>query len=116
MELNIRIGERLKGLRKERNWTQEKTAEMLNLSQSTYARIESGDSHTWATYLDRICHIFDVSPAFIICGDQNLPDGLIADRKVGADNVLEKSLISQYEEKIKEFQSAIDAIRRTQNY
>ena len=40
--MKLNIGETIKKLRKEREITQEEFAEMLNISTSYYARIESG--------------------------------------------------------------------------
>lgn len=49
--MNEIVGEKIKNLRKSRNLSQEEVAEFLHVSQSTYARIESGASNSWAGYI-----------------------------------------------------------------
>lgn len=44
--MNISIGNKLKQLRKSKSMSQEQVADYLHLSQSAYARMESGESHS----------------------------------------------------------------------
>ncbi|MFC6246349.1 helix-turn-helix transcriptional regulator [Flavobacterium psychroterrae] len=44
--MNVVVGNKLKELRKNRNLSQEQVADYLTISQSAYARIESGESHS----------------------------------------------------------------------
>lgn len=52
----------LKRLRKTKGYSQEEIADLLHISQSTYARLESGKSITWCTYLKKLSEIFQVNP------------------------------------------------------
>ena len=53
--MNTTVGNNLKNLRKKKGWSQEQVSEYLNLSQSAYARIENGESHSWSSHIDKIC-------------------------------------------------------------
>lgn len=55
------IYQKLKSLRLSHQLSQEQIAEELNVSQSTYARLENG-SNSWPKYLKKICSYFQVSP------------------------------------------------------
>jgi transcriptional regulator with XRE-family HTH domain len=56
----------LKSLRKKRGFSQEYVAEMLNISQSNYSRLESGHTRIIADQIPRLASIFgvDVSEFF----------------------------------------------------
>jgi len=41
------VAEKIKRLRKSKGFSQEEMAEKLHISQSAYARIETGESHSW---------------------------------------------------------------------
>ena len=58
--MNTNIGNKLKKLRKQKGWSQEQVADYLSLSQSAYARMESGESSSWANNIDKICEIFEI--------------------------------------------------------
>ena len=60
--MNLIVGNKLKKLRKQRKLTQEHVADLLAISQSAYARIENGESHSWASYIKKICKIFEIFP------------------------------------------------------
>ena len=57
--MNSVIGCKLKQLRKNKGMSQEQVADYLHVSQSTYARMESGESYSWAIYINDICQVFD---------------------------------------------------------
>ena len=56
----------LKQLRKSKGLTQEEVADKLCISQSAYARLESGKCKTWGVYLSKLCEIFNVNPVVFI--------------------------------------------------
>ena len=60
------IGKQIKALRKNKGVSQEAVAEYLNISQSAYSRIENGDSHSWACYIEKISAFFGVKPKHLI--------------------------------------------------
>ncbi|WPO78674.1 helix-turn-helix transcriptional regulator [Flavobacterium sp. KACC 22761] len=60
--MNVFVGDKLKKLRKSKNMSQEEVADFLNLSQSAYARMESGETHSWASHISKICQLFEINP------------------------------------------------------
>ena len=67
LDYNI-IGERLKKARVEKNMTQEKLAEQLDVSIAFLSRIERGSSHINLKRLTQICEILGVSEGSILNG------------------------------------------------
>ncbi|WKK73993.1 helix-turn-helix transcriptional regulator [Marivirga salinae] len=58
------INYQLKKLRIAKNLSQEQLADELNISQSTYSRIENGNQN-WAKYLNEICDFFNIEPSIL---------------------------------------------------
>lgn len=65
------IGERLKKSRLEKQLTQEKLAEQLDVSVAFLSRIERGLSHINLKRLNQICEILEVSEGYILNGTAN---------------------------------------------
>lgn len=55
------FGRRVRYLRKERKWSQEKLAEKSSLSRERISKIETGKSGTKFQYVDSIVGAFDIS-------------------------------------------------------
>ena len=63
--MNKAIGKVLKVLRKNKGLSQEAVAEYLNISQSAYSRIETGESNSWTFFYEKLCFYYKVKPATI---------------------------------------------------
>lgn len=63
--MNEAIGKTLKALRKNKGLSQELVAEYLNISQSAYSRIETGESNSWTFHFEKLCHFYKIKPATI---------------------------------------------------
>jgi transcriptional regulator with XRE-family HTH domain len=112
--MNTIVGSKLKRLRKEKGWTQEWVADQLHLSQSAYARIENGESHSWANHLELICKIYEISPQELI----NIESVTINNNQKGGNsnnayfiNQLSDKLIEQYELRLKEKDEIIESLK-----
>ncbi|WP_394776916.1 helix-turn-helix transcriptional regulator [Flavobacterium sp.] len=105
--MNIVVGNKLKELRKIKNLSQEQVADYLCISQSAYARIESGESHSWASHILKICTIFEITPEelFHLDGQKNISSGETIYQ-------LSEDIIEQYEEKIKELRKVIKDLKK----
>ena len=57
----MHIGEKIKKVRELKNYTQEYMAEQLQISQSQYSRIESGESDLLYSRLEQIAKILETS-------------------------------------------------------
>jgi transcriptional regulator with XRE-family HTH domain len=116
--MNTIIGNRLKKLRRSKGMSQEQVADYLHLSRSAYARIESGESHSWASYLTEICQVFEITPEELVKSDTivvniNEQEGVSANGII--INQLSEKLIEQYEERIQELKQIISDLRENQS-
>jgi len=106
--MNRTVGAKIRHLRKTRGYSQEEVAEKLNISQSAYARIENGESQSWASHIEQLSTIFEVKPkSFLSKQKENSPvkkqkDKLqLRDTLIALDEVYQK-LIEQYEKRLQE--------------
>ena len=104
------IGEKIRSLREKKGFTQEEIAEHLHISPSAYARMERGESNSWASHLERLCSLFDISVSELFNTDH-----VVFNHKAKGDyaqnnavnngyiiNQLSEKLIDQYEARIAE--------------
>ncbi len=105
--MNILIGNKLKILRKNKDMSQEEAADYLHISQSAYARMESGESSSWANHIFRICKIFDITPEELLKTETNRKEISSYDGVIQiSDDVIEK-----YEERIKDLKKIIKDLK-----
>jgi len=115
-EMNEIVGEKIKNLRKSRNLSQEEVAEFIHVSQSTYARIESGASNSWAGYILPLCELFGIQPEELLKTDHIV----INNNNTSCENAgnayvfnqLSDKLIEQYEKRLAEKDSFISYLQK----
>lgn len=61
INFNKKIGARIRDIRKEKKLEIEDMLVKLNVSESTYLRIEKGETSTWSGYLEKICQILEIN-------------------------------------------------------
>ena len=61
MGVKHELGRKIKALRLQNGYTQEKLSEMINISQRALSSIESGDNFVTADTLDNILLVFDIT-------------------------------------------------------
>lgn len=112
--MNVTIGKKLQSLRKQKGLSQEHIANKLYISQSAYARIENGESHSWANHINELCEIFEITPEELV----NNESVIINHNQQGGNstnalivNQLSEKLIEQYEERLKEKDEIIKDLR-----
>jgi transcriptional regulator with XRE-family HTH domain len=108
--MKIIVGNNLKHFRKSKGFSQEQVSDYLHISQSAYARMESGESHSWAIHIARICQIFEISPEELVKSDRSIIDNDGVNSGVGYFEIvsqLSEKLIEQYEERIRELKQTI---------
>lgn len=106
--MNVIVGNKLKILRKNKKMSQEEVADFLHISQSAYARMESGESHSWANHILRICKIYDITPDELLkmeVNNKEISSGEIL-------NQLSDTVIEQYEERIRELKQVIKDLKK----
>lgn len=69
---NIHIGQKIKKLRELKNLTQEYMAAQLEMSQSAYSKIETGESDVTFKKLELISRALDVKPEDILTFNERL--------------------------------------------
>ena len=113
------VANKIKNLRKAKGYSQEEVAERLSISQSAYARIERGESHSWAAHLEKLSEIFEVKPEELLSDDSNNfnnqeQKGGMAFQFVGTINTinsLSEKLIEQYEVRIAELKEEVASLK-----
>lgn len=109
--MNTLVGNKLRTLRKNKGWSQEQTADYLHISQSAYARIESGESNSWSNLIEPICKLYEILPEDLLKTDtiiinQNQQGGNSNNAYI--INQLSEKLIEQYENQIKDLKLRLE--------
>ena len=60
--MNEEIIGKIKRLRLIKGLTQNCVADRLNITCSAYQKLESGKSHVWAKYLDKLMEVLEITP------------------------------------------------------
>lgn len=118
-ELNKNIGKRIREIRKDKNISIEKMAENLNVSYSTYQRIETGETNSWANHLETISSILDVPIEEIVVGKEQIiqnnteqKGGVAITQNLGTINTLSEKLIEQFELRIEDKEQTIMSLKK----
>lgn len=106
MSLNSKIRE----LREISNWSQEDMAEKLDISTSSYARIERGESKLDWDKLQKIAAIFQLDVIQLIEAESH---GLIVQQTIGIRNVDTKNICGERNENLV---SEIEKLKLTVEY
>lgn len=97
---------KLRLLRKFNGHTQEEFARLLGISQSAYARLESGYTRSWEIHLKDIAKLLNVSPDYFFTKDE----------KENEKNTLSyESIIKEKENKIQELKQQIKYLEAFKN-
>ena len=80
MDVKKEFGEKLKRLRKNKNYTQEQLAEMIDIDPRNLSRIEVGLSFVKAETLEKILNAHDITTEQLFSNDHiKNPEELLAD-------------------------------------
>ena len=113
--LSKTIGSKLFELRKQKSWSQEQTADYLNISRSAYQRIETGEGFSWANNLEKICEVFEIQPEELIKSEKLIIGNLGTNHGVGyaeVVNQLSDKFIEQYEQRLKQKDELIALLKQ----
>jgi len=112
--MNVLVGKKIRTLRKQKGLSQEQVADHLHISQSTYARIENGESHSWSSYIEPISKLFEIQPEDLVKTEKVI----INNNQQGGSsnngyiiNQLSEKLIEQYEQRLKDKDEIILLLR-----
>lgn len=101
--MNEVITKRIKNLRLKKGYSQDYMAKQLCISQSAYAKLETGKTYTWATHLEKLCEALEVQPEDLVKQEQVI---INQNQKGGNSNnayiinQLSEKLIEQYEKRL----------------
>ncbi|MCD0470274.1 helix-turn-helix domain-containing protein [Flavobacterium sp. JAS] len=112
--MNRIIGNKLKILRRAKNLSQEEVADFLEISQSSYARMERGESTSWANHFNKICEVFEITPEDLV---KKETEALIDEEsldEIGMFNVYRRT-IKQYELQIEDLKTIIRHLNTGKN-
>lgn len=73
ISMNTSIGKRIRSHREKRGFSQEELAEKLNISRSTYQRIENGETNSWINHIENICTSLNVELDDILKPEEGYP-------------------------------------------
>jgi len=62
MDLQSQITSKIRRLRHEKGYSQPQMAELLNIENSVYSRLETGKTYSWAKYLEDLLTVFEITP------------------------------------------------------
>lgn len=63
------VNDKIRALRELNNWSQEEMAERLNMSKSSYSRLERDESRLDLSKLEKLAAVFQIDVAELIAGD-----------------------------------------------
>ena len=112
--MNKIVGNKLKQLRKSKNLSQEQVADYLCISQSAYARMERGESTSWAGHFNRICEVFEISPEELVTKKTEI---FLESSQVNeiAMFLVYRQIIKEYELQIEDLKTIIKHLNRGKN-
>lgn len=119
--MNRTVGAKIRHLRKTRGYSQEEVAEKLSISQSAYARIENGESQSWASHIEQLSIIFEVKPKSFLSKHKDdtttkkQKDKLLLRDSLIVLNEVYQKLIDQYEKRLQEKDELIALLKKTQH-
>ena len=93
--MNRIVGNKLKKLRQAKDMSQEEVANGLCMSQSAYARIERGESCSWASYMNRICDFFQLTPEELVKDEE---ETIAENNDLLKENEMLNALLNVYRE------------------
>ena len=77
------VGQRLKQLREEHNYSQTQVAEYLGIDQSNLSKIERGERNFKLSSLIKLCSLYNCSQDYILCRSDEYDKSNIAFRTDG---------------------------------
>jgi len=80
MNIKLKLGLKIKELRKKRKISQEKFSEMIELNPRQVVRIENGESFPTADNLEKIAAALDVTVQDLFYNEAYIPDEMLKDK------------------------------------
>ncbi|MFB9077574.1 helix-turn-helix domain-containing protein [Flavobacterium procerum] len=99
--------------------SQEQIADFLHISQSAYARMERGESTSWAIHFNKICEVFEINPEELVKKELgNVTYGELMNTERITDITMlgvYRKIIRKYELQIKDLKTIIKHLNKGKN-
>jgi transcriptional regulator with XRE-family HTH domain len=93
--------------------SQKEVADLLNISQSAYARMERVESTSWAIHFNKICQIFERTPEELIKEKLGLDK---FENLISIERQTELAMINVYRKIIRQYELQIEDLKGIINY
>jgi transcriptional regulator with XRE-family HTH domain len=109
----MNIGNNIRRLREKRNYSQEYVAQMLQVSQSTYSKIEMGRVRIDIDRLMKLASLLDVSPESLLDskGLENKPDLKVFNIQLDTQLKLSDTERASYDKRVKDLEEYIKKLK-----
>lgn len=113
---HMQLNNVLRQIRKSKNMSQQKVADILGIDRSTYSYYETGKSELDIKTLLALCEIFDVTLDEMLNEDEViLNSSLVTNVKAAYDAMQEESVpLSQYEQRLLQYVRLMDDRQRSE--
>ncbi|OCB76213.1 transcriptional regulator [Flavobacterium piscis] len=106
--MNRIIGKKLKTLRQSKKLSQEQMADFLHISLSAYARMERGESSSWASHFNKICEVFEITPEDLVRKESK---SSLSENLINEERLTEVAMLSVYRKIIKQYELQIEDLK-----
>ena len=96
--MNKSVGKKLKELRKSKGIPIEDILKQLNVSKSTYDRMERGETASWISKIKPICDLYQIEPEELLLSEDKYV--LINTKQKGDSTTLNEDIINNLSEKV----------------
>jgi transcriptional regulator with XRE-family HTH domain len=109
----MQVGQKIKKFRELKNFTQEYMAGLLDMTQSSYSKIETGETDISYSKLEKIATVLEIRPEDIISFNENMVFNVMHNQtgKGLVINQLTDETRKFYEEQIKTLKSEIEYLK-----
>lgn len=102
--MNKIVGWKLKNLRKSRGFSLDNVMQKLNISKSTYDRMEKGETSSWITKIESICDLYQIEPEELFLSEEKF--ALINNKQTGSS--ITNNVIKLSEKTIELYEKLLD--------
>ena len=106
------LGKKLRTLRAEKGYTQEKIADLLGIPQATYSNLENNKGKVDLKLLEKVASVYEIDMVELLKNESLVFNQKNSGGQNGVIiNQLSEKLIEQYEERIKELKEIIALLK-----
>jgi|LauGreDrversion4_2_1035121.scaffolds.fasta_scaffold1181667_2 transcriptional regulator with XRE-family HTH domain len=108
----VELGKKLRTLRAEKGYTQEKIADMLGIPQATYSNLENNKGKVDLKLLEKIANVYEIDITDLLKNESLVFNQKNSGGQNGVIiNQLSEKIIEQYESRISELKETIEFLK-----